>query len=235
MSTLLITGTIKPLCNIMYNNPEIRLREYVGNIKRYIKESDFDSIIFAENSGYEFEVEELRTYAKTYHKTFEFLDFSSNCDKHNMSTGEAELLRQSIKNSELLIGESVIWKVSGRIYIENINKILKDTKKKCSPISNIFLYAPRYNSIQTWFFRMNTENLLEYFLTDESIAAMKVSCIEYVWMSIYKENASNIKIEAFKRYPNALGKNSSGNLYTVSKGKLFIRNILLKLGYYTVK
>lgn len=234
-NTLLITGTIKPLIDVKYGNPQIRLTEYIRNIKRYICESDFDTIIFAENSGYEFDVLELIELAKERNKHFEFLNLSNNCDRHNMSTGDAELMRQSIKVSKELTKMSNIWKVSGRVFIRNINEILQFAEKKTSTAENIFLYSPRYKSIETWFFRANVQDLLEYFLTDESVEAMKNSCIEYVWASVYRENESNIKMKAFGCYPDAEGTRSGGNSYSVSRMKLFIRNILLKLGWYTVK
>ena len=48
---LLMTGTIKPFADVSYKDPKTRYMEYQKNIKRYIKESNFDIIIFAENSG----------------------------------------------------------------------------------------------------------------------------------------------------------------------------------------
>ena len=45
-----MTGTIKPFADVSYKDPKTRYMEYQKNIKRYIKESNFDIIIFAENS-----------------------------------------------------------------------------------------------------------------------------------------------------------------------------------------
>ena len=43
---LLMTGTIKPFADVSYKDPKTRYMEYQKNIKRYIKESNFDIIIF---------------------------------------------------------------------------------------------------------------------------------------------------------------------------------------------
>ena len=40
-----MTGTIKPFADVSYKDPKTRYMEYQKNIKRYIKESNFDIII----------------------------------------------------------------------------------------------------------------------------------------------------------------------------------------------
>ena len=50
---LLMTGTIKPFADVSYKDQK--------NIKRYIKESNFDIIIFAENSGVDFKIDEIES------------------------------------------------------------------------------------------------------------------------------------------------------------------------------
>ena len=58
---LLMTGTIKPFADVSYKDPKTRYMEYQKNIKRYIKESNFDIIIFAENSGVDFKIDEIES------------------------------------------------------------------------------------------------------------------------------------------------------------------------------
>ena len=70
MNILLMTGTIKPLVNVKHCNPEKRLKEYVDNITRYICSSNFDVIIFAENSGYSFDYKKYEEMAKSKGKVF---------------------------------------------------------------------------------------------------------------------------------------------------------------------
>ena len=58
---LLMTVTIKPFADVSYKDPKTRYMEYQKNIKRYIKESNFDIIIFAENSGVDFKIDEIES------------------------------------------------------------------------------------------------------------------------------------------------------------------------------
>ena len=64
---------------------------------------------------------------------------------------------------------------------------------------------------------------------------MKRSCIEYVWKECWENCKHEIILSDFPIYPDARGVNSSGNKYTISKRKLFVKNLFLKFGYYTVR
>ena len=48
---LLMTGTIKPFADVSYKDPKTR----------YMEESNFDIIIFAENSGVDFKIDEIES------------------------------------------------------------------------------------------------------------------------------------------------------------------------------
>lgn len=231
MEALLITGTIKPYCNIKYNNIETRRVEYERNIERYINDTDFDIIVFAENSGYQFRYDKLKKLAEKKGKVFEYLNLSEYAEKGNISIGDAAIMRDALEKSKYLSGVGKVWKVSGRVYIRNVNSIIIRTQK----YDNVFLYAPIYKSIQTWFFKAKVEDLKKIFLTPLAFEIMKKSCIEYAWEECYKNNCNDIVLNKFPIYPDAEGINSSGNLYTVSRGRLLVKNILLKLGWYTVK
>ncbi len=230
MNVLLLTGTIKPFVKVPYNNPEIRYTEYERNIQRYICESDFDGIVFAENSGWAFSTDKLTELAKIYGKKFEYLDLSETADKRNMSSGEAYMLREALEKSSLIAKTDAIWKVTGRIYIRNINKFIHGGYNK-----NVFLYSKSCDSVQTWFFRGKKSDLKKWFLNNETIEMMACSCIEYAWIDCWRKHKERIQIERFKEYPDAEGINSSGAPYTISPVKLFFKNIALRFGYFTVK
>ena len=236
VNILLLTGTIKPFIEVVHNDPQIRLQEYTDVIKRYICYSNFDGIVFAENSGYPFEIDCLVDLANEYGKVFEYLDLSDEVDKRNMSSAEAVLMKNALIRSKLLVGEDKakrIWKSTGRVYINNVNKILQE--HGTDENANIFLYSKQYDSIQTWFFCAKVDDLTKYFLSDETIENMSESCIEYAWMECYRKNKEQITISSFTRFPDAEGVRSSGQKYTASLLKKIIRNILLKCGWFTIR
>ena len=100
--------------------------------------------------------------------------------------------------------------------------------------SNVFLYAPKYDSIQTWLFKTNIYDL-KNFLTDEAIDSMANSCIEYAFKAVYDNYKNELAMKRFSAYPDVWGVNSSGNQYISSKGKLHLRNLFPRAGYYTVR
>lgn len=234
MNTLLITATIKPLVQVVHCDPNVRCEEYVRNLKRYIGETDFDTIVFAENSGYFFDATEIKLLAQQKNKHFIMLDLSGSADATTMSTGEAYLMKQALERCDFLSDDDMIWKVTGRVYIRNINKVLAAVQKRIPKNDAIFLYAPVYDSIQTWFFRASVGNLKRFFLTDHVIKEMKNACIEYAWMDCYRDNKNQIDISPFPVYPDAEGINSSGLPYTRPFWKRAVNTIFLKLGRFTV-
>lgn len=230
MEILLMTGTIKPYCDILYSDVQKRYNEYIQNIENYIKNSIFDIIIFAENSGFSFPSNIYENMAIAHGKIFEYLDVSQGAEKGNISIGDAKIIADAIQNSKFIGREMSIWKVSGRVYIENINNIILKAKGK-----NIFLYSRRYNSLQTWLFKSEVNILEDFFLEESVLQQMKTSCIEYVWKRCWEKNSTKISLSRFPIYPNAKGINSSGGLYSMPKWKLYLKNILLILGWYSVK
>ena len=73
----LLTGTID--ANVFNNvgnricNTSIRLQQYESSITRYIEDSVFDIIVFAENSGYEFDYKKFEELATDLDKRFEYV------------------------------------------------------------------------------------------------------------------------------------------------------------------
>lgn len=74
-NTLLLTGTIDPNVfntnkddkpiNVYLTDARERLNQYNAAIERYIKESSFDSIVFAENSGAKFDFQRFELLASS--------------------------------------------------------------------------------------------------------------------------------------------------------------------------
>ncbi len=234
MNILLITATIKPLVKVVHSDPEVRCAEYVRNLKRYIRETNFDTIIFAENSGYKFDASEIFALAEQKNKRFEMLDLSGSADSTTMSSGEAYLMRQALEQCSFLNDDDMVWKITGRIYIRNINKVLAAAQKKIPATNAIFLYAPAYDSMQTWFFRAKVGDMKTLLLTDPVIEEMKCGCIEFAWMDCYRNNKDKMHISPFPIYPDAEGINSSGRPYTLPYWKRAVNTLLLKLGRFTV-
>ena len=140
---LLLTGTIDPSVfgnpNTVLTDVDQRLGQYQETIERYILESPFTKIVFAENSGYLFPSHEMQLLANNHGKEFEFLFVKIDKEIKSKAFGEADLIDKAMKQSRLLQDESVIYKMTGRVFLLNSHEILrKNVSEKREFITNHF-------------------------------------------------------------------------------------------------
>jgi len=233
---ILLTATITPNINTPYTvllDSQIREKQYIKTLKKIIEETNFEDIIFCENSNYVFmdEFNELKILASIRNKNLELLSFEGNTAetiKRGKGYGEGELIKYALFNSKLLKDESEdFFKLTGRLFIENINTILKEKEK------NIFLrYKPRYKAVDTRFFKSNIkfykDNLINLY---EKVDDSNLIYLEHCFYNKIKK----FDLPSFKCYPIFLGNSgSTGEEYKKNK-ELFIMNIYNKIGLLRVR
>ncbi len=134
---LVITGCVSPNANVPYlalKDKDKRRRQYIDSIEYYIKESEFEKIIFCDNSGAEAE-EGLFELASVYSKKFEWLYYvgdSDNTMKYGKGFSEGEIVRYVLDNSKLMASCSKFIKITGRLKVVNINSFKKLSRKNRS-------------------------------------------------------------------------------------------------------
>jgi len=69
---------------------EERLADYIGSLIRWIDESDFDQLVFCENSGYPYDYGSLQRRARLKGKGFEVLVFDGNKESASRGKGFGE-------------------------------------------------------------------------------------------------------------------------------------------------
>lgn len=118
---LLLTGTIQPNSRdvLAVTDPEIRKQHYLEAISFYFASTPY-KIVFAENSG--------TSLAEYFPKSdrLEFLIFQSPAIIPDKGKGwkEMEIIEYTLKNSKLITSESLIIKITGRLKVMNIKKII---------------------------------------------------------------------------------------------------------------
>ncbi len=152
---LLLTATITPksgVPNLKRADPTQRLQDYAKALKFYAKQihHSYDGIVFIENSNsnitsLESMVNSLGIKEKVEFIVFNGLDYPPHYDR---GYGEFKLLDYGMSNSKLIAGsedrETVIWKVTGRYIIQNIDKVIKNAPK------NFDLYCNCRNYPKHW-------------------------------------------------------------------------------------
>lgn len=228
---LLLTGTIDSSVYMNTGNKicdiGVRLEQYTSAITRYIKCSPFTHIVFIENSGYDFDAEYFINLANEYGKHFEYLSGKICKDeiiKRGKSFGDAFLIHEALEKSDLLKHFDFFYKITGRIYLENAQKIIKTMNK----YKNEFIVYTGYGMCLTYFFKADKQTYLN--ILDDVYNDCDETTVNDIEMAFYKRLVdSKLKFDSFDTYPvfdgvmGATLRNYSGKFI-----ERFIRNIMAR-------
>ena len=229
---VVLTATIDPSVsnvNIALNNAGERLNQYLDNIRKIIVNTNVSNIVFCENSNFLHDYSELQTLAEQHGKSLEVLTFMGSNEiirAKGKSYGEAEILNYAVDNSVLLRGgETAFFKLTGRIFVNNIDEILSSTQ-----YGNIFIrWDMKKKEVDTRFFKVQVDFYKEhlYGLLDCMDEGHGLS-IEEVYYNNLKGNPS---IRPFAIYPDIRGICASlGKPYDLGLFKSLYRKLQLKAG-----
>lgn len=241
MSLLLMTATIDSsyFGNIAttIKDTEERRKQYEDTLTKYICHSNFDKIVFADNSMQCLDESHYTDLAIRNKKIIEFLECPGNIDRmksQGKSYGEAALIVDAFQNSKLISGEPVVYKVTGRVWVSNINKLINDRQENCFVAHNFV------EEVLTSFFKITTKTFWEHLSSAPELCndytQDQPRHIEHVYFELLKTVSSPIK--KFGLYPDLRGINSgAGTLYTKTKKQLLVRNIagFLNINKYNPK
>lgn len=238
VSKLLMTGTIDTSTfnntGVVVTNTLDRLNQYEKAIETYIRYSDFEYIVFSDNSGYKFDYEKFKNMAQDYNKEFEFISLPGYYNEtlnYGKSYGESRLITDTINKSTLINDKDVIFKVTGRVYVKNINKLIKKMRK----YDNVFISYNKSKYVLTSFFKVKVSDY------NRILSDAYNDCNDNIDMnleSVYYKRLLKIKsrVKCFKYYPDLDGIiGGFGFKYNKPKWNLFIRNILIKLGFFSIR
>lgn len=233
MSVLLMTATIDSghFGNVRttIKDTEERRKQYEDALTKYICNSKFDKIVFADNSLQSLDESYFRELAEKNGKTIEFLECPGDVNKmraQGKSYGEAALILDAFENSQLIHSEPAFYKVTGRVWVNNINKLVNDRPENC------FIAHNHVEEVLTSFFKIKTNVFQEALSSAPELCTDNIpgfpGHIEHVYYELLKKVTDPIKV--FRVYPDLRGRNSgSGTLYTKTKGQRFVRNVAVFL------
>ena len=165
---------------------------------------------------------------------FEYLSFegSNKTKKFGIGYGEMEIIKYAYDNSQYFKYNDFFWKITGRIKIENINKILAKSKK------NSMVFLNYYKWFDTRFYKMPVQIYKDYFKDIDIAKIVKKDDrqnLEMIYYNVYKDNNLDIHYSNtnFSNYPIFFGiSGSRGVNYIMKKQKVFINNLLCKLNLF---
>lgn len=232
---LLLTGTLDPSAfdgNV--DNLSTRLQEYDTSISKFITKTQFNPIVFIENSGYPFDEGRYQELAEKNRKSFEFLRGSLQKEEvknRGKGYGDALLVHEALQKSKLLSDVEFFYKMTGRIFLLNSDAIIKS----CYKHRNEFISYDGMGWVMTWLFKMNRKDydrIMEdvYLECDEPAVRDMEICY---WLRLYQ---SDVDVSCFETYPLIEGNmGKTGTPYTKSRLDYTLRNIGANLGVFTMK
>lgn len=229
---LLLTGTIDPSVfnntNVKISASDERLEQYVTSIKKYIDTKVFKNIVFVENSGASFPLEEIENYAKQRNQNFELVQIKTDVSKtieFGKSYGEADCIEQGLLKSKLAKDEEFFVKCTGRVFVKNIDKL-------CGKKQNVnkFLFRDDMDWCYTLIFQMNIDEYKKHFFRSKELCDEKNGIdIEKSFYKIIMED--DIRFKCFRSYPNVEG--VCGTTGTMYNEKYMMKNFFTKLGLFS--
>lgn len=236
---LIMTATVCPdkrMGQTALNTFEERKRQYEESLKFYIFSQSFEKIIFCDNSNYNIDADgRFMKYAKENHVELKILFFTANieeCLKRGKGYGEGEILQYAIDKGGVC-GEDYFVKVTGRLIVTNIKKIVGvlDERKSYFNIPN----RTRRDFADTRMFAMAIRVFEQFFARAYmEVCDNKGYYIEHAYTDVL--NISDIVHCNFPVYPRITGVSGTfGGDYTYKEWKCKIKDMLSKVQYYRVR
>lgn len=232
----LLTGTIDASVFNNVNNAitdvNERLRQYDYSIRKYIMDSVFDKIVFAENSGFDFDSEKYEELARKYSKDFEYVKCPSYVEEtieYGKGYGEITLINDAIRSSKILRSTDVVYKLTGRIFLRNSKNIVKTYNDH----SNEFLVIENEKWCYTHIFKVAINDYFQVLQgAYEDMKKTRLN-IEHTYYS--RLRYADMDIGSFRVWPSFEGVMGENNhSYSCSwKGQLY-HTLLCKLQCYRI-
>jgi len=135
-AALVMTATINPptgMPGVKRSNPKIRMDDYCKALSYYLSLPShyIDRILFIENSGSDLSI--LKSIARSveHNKKVDFIGFTGNYKpEYGKAYGEFNMLDYGISKSHLLSDIDIFWKVTGRLKISNLCRIIDTAPQK---------------------------------------------------------------------------------------------------------
>ena len=222
-------------------DPEERREQYIDAISFFITKSPLTRIIVCDNSGFRYS-EAFYDLALSYNKEIELLSFHGNDElvaKYGKGYGEGEIMQFVLSNSSLIKSVDGFLKVTGRLKVANVGKLLRHCNHGENYFNPISLLRPRFMApkaarccVDTRVY-YSTKKFFRDILLDayKEVRDNNVFFLEHAYHKAIAD--STVKVKCFPVAPEITGVSGSNGWIFKERGltkKLLIR-IVSFLGY----
>jgi hypothetical protein len=206
---LLITSAVKPVANVQISNVSERLLQYKLATLRWVVETPFNKIVFIDNT-------DVQVFSET--EISQFNDYGVELEQivtkpnpaiqiRGTSFGISEIYETAINQSELINNSKHFAKVTGRLFVENMEDLIDEIDENSSYLirwlsKGIFRFKP--GRFDERFGIYNKEFYINNLLPLKSkMDDSKDQWIETVYNEVLEKEKS--KLKCFKTYPRIVG------------------------------
>jgi len=212
--TVVITSAIYPapdVYKLKITDPEIRLMQTYCGLLGWMQETDVTRIVICDNTAPPSIFSPIISVAESSDIDLEVLHYKPNTNlisKYGKGYGEGEILSYIMLNSRLIQETPHFYKITGRQYIKNFNKIHALHKGK--PI--VFRNNPKRRWADTRFFKCSSEfyktHLIDCY---KQVRGRDGVYIEHLFEAVLRETDTT---ESFIESPVIVGfSGTTGRLY----------------------
>lgn len=236
---VIITGTINPNKNVPYlvlKDKDERLIQYKNSLRKIILCKNISRVIFCDNSNTNIDEKEFNDLAEKYGKQFEFIKFQGDNQKvvsHGKGYGEGEIIKYILEKSNLINDNDYFIKITGRLYVENLEKIVNSINRKYMYINTDL--KNKSGMADTRIYGISVNIYKEYFKDlYKSVDDKNKIYLEHLFYKQIKEK--KILSKNFEYYPIISGQSGSmGIMYKNNKLKNQFKNILSRMGMFSIR
>ena len=237
---LIITGAVNPGQDagiVKTGTEKSRKEQYYDSLERCIRSEAFTRIVFCDNTaaGTAF-FEPLYALAESLSVQLELFSFSGDSEavtRQGKGYGEGEIMEYVMANSKLVKESDYMVKLTGRLSVDNLKKIVSRMDKNCCYFN--IPNRTRREMADTRFYAMPIK-LFQDFLQKEYVRVDDKNgyYLEYVYTDIIKKNG--LRTYNMPLYPRITGlSGSTGAVYTYREWKCRIKDVLSRLQWYKLK
>ena len=244
MNVLILTAAInienKNIPNTVLTDTQGRLQQYISSIEFAVDNyKTISTIIFCDNTNYNFDYTPIISYAKKKGKVLEVLLFEGNkneIERKGKGYGEGEIINYILNNSLYIHNYTSFYKLTGRLFVKNFDEVERTSKKDICFITYHQELTRTKDLVSTVFYKVNIIFYKKYLLNSyQNVNDIEGKYLEMVFFENLK-NQQEVEITSFKTMPIISGISGSTSLpYDLSKLNIIKEYIFNNLGIYDLR
>ncbi len=229
---VLLTATISPspLPHLVLTDPRERWRQYQQALQFWLNRPAVRQIIFCDNSGYDADYQDVKTWARKRGKVLEVISYKGNdaSGLRGRAYGEGELIKRVLKTSILMRQAPGFFKVTGRFVVENFDSLERLTRKQRIVMSRRSVRKTRW--ADTRFFKMERSFYCGQLMEVHQLAQDD----EWILGEAYASILAPLGIPSFPRALRIRGIAGNGAVYGDKLWRYLVKSVMAQAGLYRV-